>query len=281
VTDPLPIAADLASTGFRDIWSPVTALQKLAQRGVTLSQYWLSNETGIETPDARLIGEVEGRWADEKSRQCYRSLLAYRSSGNLRDLPPTDGIERQYLAADVPLNLGRGITFVDGGAYIGDTLQLLLRHRIETQTVYAFEPDPVNYRKLASYAESLAPMSVISFPCGIGLISGQVRFNASGLASASASADGDTTVQIVSLDQALAGTRIDYLKLDVEGSELDALRGAERLIRASKPRLAISAYHRPDHLWELPKWLLKLNLGYALYLRAHGHQGFDSVVYAV
>ena len=60
--------------------------------------------------------------------------------------------------------------------------------------------------------------------------------------------------------------RIDLLKLDVEGAELRALRGAEQTIRRHVPKLAISVYHRDSDLVEIPAWVADLDLGYELYL---------------
>jgi len=60
--------------------------------------------------------------------------------------------------------------------------------------------------------------------------------------------------------------RLDLIKLDVEGAELKALRGAERTIRRHLPKLAISVYHRESDLVDIPAWVAGLDLGYELYL---------------
>ena len=73
----------------------------------------------------------------------------------------------------------------------------------------------------------------------------------------------------------------NYVKLDVEGNELQALEGLSPLLRRSRPTLAISAYHRPADLWQLPQFVRALDLDYSLHLRQYGHQGYDTVLYAV
>ncbi|MDQ6831002.1 MAG: FkbM family methyltransferase, partial [Gemmatimonadota bacterium] len=62
---------------------------------------------------------------------------------------------------------------------------------------------------------------------------------------------------------------------------LDALAGAEQLIRREKPVLAVSAYHAQDHLWRVPLVMHAMNDGYRLFLRPHNEQGWDLVCYAV
>jgi hypothetical protein len=86
----------------------------------------------------------------------------------------------------------------------------------------------------------------------------------------------------VALDDVLAGWRPTLIKMDIEGSELAALYGARHLIAESRPSLAISVYHKPDHLWRIPLLLASWPElgGYRYYLRSHGFNGFDAVLYA-
>ena len=72
-----------------------------------------------------------------------------------------------------------------------------------------------------------------------------------------------------------------YIKFDVEGAELEALRGTRELIVAAQPLLAVSIYHRPDDLWELPIYLKSLDPNYRLFLRTQGEDGMDVICYAV
>jgi hypothetical protein len=71
------------------------------------------------------------------------------------------------------------------------------------------------------------------------------------------------------------------IKMDIEGSELDALEGAARAISSHAPLLAICLYHCPEHLWALPLWMKRAEPESRLYFRSHALDGFDSVCYAV
>ena len=61
--------------------------------------------------------------------------------------------------------------------------------------------------------------------------------------------------------------RIDYIKLDIEGAELDCLKGAAKSIVRWKPKMAISAYHKPEDIWELANYVNSLRADYEFELR--------------
>jgi hypothetical protein len=95
------------------------------------------------------------------------------------------------------------------------------------------------------------------------------------------SSTGDTTIQCVSLDEVLFGYKPNFIKMDIEGAEHNAILGAKQLICEYKPQLAISVYHRPQDLWQIPMLIKKWDAGYKFYLRVHQYNGFDLVLYAL
>ena len=76
---------------------------------------------------------------------------------------------------------------------------------------------------------------------------------------------------------------VDFIKVDAEGADLDALLGITQLIRRSSPVLAISIYHRPNDITEIPIAISNIldGLDYSYFLRQHMFNSFDSVFYAV
>lgn len=76
-------------------------------------------------------------------------------------------------------------------------------------------------------------------------------------------------------------SRVDYIKMDIEGYELLALEGSSNILRDFKPRLAICAYHKPEDLWEIPILIKKLNPTYKLYFGHHSPIKWESVYYAI
>jgi hypothetical protein len=74
--------------------------------------------------------------------------------------------------------------------------------------------------------------------------------------------------------------KIDFLKMDIEGSELGALHGSEKALRRWRPKLAISLYHRPEDLFTIPLWLDSLDCGYRFFLDHYSIHHEETVLYA-
>lgn len=92
------------------------------------------------------------------------------------------------------------------------------------------------------------------------------------------------TCKTISIDDFVASQnikKIDFIKMDIEGSEINALNGAINTIKTFKPKLAISAYHKEDDLITIPKFINDLGLDYKFYLGHHTIHFWETVLYAV
>lgn len=87
-------------------------------------------------------------------------------------------------------------------------------------------------------------------------------------------------VPVIPLDEAL-GEDGAFIKMDIEGAEKEALEGAERTVIKYRPKLAISVYHKPEDIVEVPEIILSYGLDYQFYLRHYSLAAFDTVLYAV
>ncbi len=95
---------------------------------------------------------------------------------------------------------------------------------------------------------------------------------------------GAPRVSTVSIDDAVStrqAPRVDFIKMDIEGAELPSLKGAERTLRAHRPKLAISLYHQLSDFVTIPRYLESLNLGYSYYLDHHTIYLNETVLFAV
>jgi hypothetical protein len=72
-----------------------------------------------------------------------------------------------------------------------------------------------------------------------------------------------------------------YIKMDIEGAEPDALRGASELLRTHMPVLAVCLYHRSEHLWQVPRYIHETAPGYELFIRRYAEDCWELVCYAV
>ena len=86
-------------------------------------------------------------------------------------------------------------------------------------------------------------------------------------------------VETIALDEAknmLNVQKVDFIKMDIEGSEVKALEGAKSHIINDHPKLLISVYHNHDDLWKIPKMIEEMCSGYKFYLRYYGNNIFPT-----
>jgi FkbM family methyltransferase len=174
--------------------------------------------------------------------------------------------------------------FVDCGAFNGDSLKALAdwtggRFR----KALAFEADPESFASLNRVVECDDRLRgrVRAIQQAVGREKRIVSFAASGLGSSAMSASGTTSVECASLDETLANECPTYIKMDIEGAEMDGLAGAAATLKRHRPTLAICSYHLQDHLWRVPARIIELAPDARLLLRTHCVDGFDLVCYAV
>jgi hypothetical protein len=93
--------------------------------------------------------------------------------------------------------------------------------------------------------------------------------------------DSKNFIEVDTVDNIAAGKPVSYIKLDVEGAELEALKGAEQTIKTFKPILGISIYHKQRDLIDIPMYLKVIVPEYKFYFRVHKKLAIDTVLYAV
>lgn len=170
--------------------------------------------------------------------------------------------------------------FVDVGALDGETTEYFLQH-FENGHAYVFEPNPKQFEitkeRLRTYPQAEL------FPYGAYDKNTTLRFApAEGdEGSAKISKAGDIEIEVRRLDDLLGDRKVTFIKMDIEGSELAALRGAERIIREQRPKLAICVYHKLEDVWEIPSFILRCHPDYKLYLRHYSITHTETVLYAV
>jgi FkbM family methyltransferase len=221
-------------------------------------------------------------WADEYSQLEYLSHLKWRGLGDLGILGPPDAEESYFL--DSLYSIVPGDVFVDCGAYDGDTAKQVLRRTGDRACIFAVEADPANFRHLKEWTGTLDPevgRRITAYPVAVGARRGQLHFNATGDEGACIAEDGDVVVDCIPIDELLGENKPTFIKMDIEGFELEALEGARGVIQKYQPILSICVYHRQSDLWHIPLFIRSLVNDYRLFLRPHDVDGWQLVCYAV
>jgi FkbM family methyltransferase len=273
--DPTPILTLLKEAGFVSIISYFEIHERLGMA----PDFWLGPRLALNERQEEILNGLEF-FEDQVSRQVYHDHLALRLTFD-QGLLASPAIETQYSPTDLP-PLRQPMRLVDGGAYIGDTIDFFLDQGVRMEAVAAFEPDMINFRKLvdASSRYTAEGIETLLYPCGIGGETGMLRFQSGQGAGSQLTKSGDLHVQVMALDDVLPNFKPTLVKLDIEGAEIDALHGARRTIQQDMPDLAVCVYHTSAHLWEIPKLIRELFPTYRLSLRAHRFNGFDIELYA-
>ena len=207
--------------------------------------------------------------ADEESRACFENILLYKLTGRPDYLRKAESDEVEIFSH----LLTRAYTsYMDLGAYNGDTLAYYLGHFPTVTRAYAMEPDARNYRKLTAATENYPAHRIATVQAAAWNKEEELIFTASGNRNSSGAADGTLHgAKVVTVSglrpDAFTDDPIDFIKYDVEGAEAEALLGSQGIIARDGPDLLVSAYHRSEDLFRLPSLLLSLCPEYKLYLR--------------
>lgn len=175
----------------------------------------------------------------------------------------------EYFASDV-FSMGEEEYVVDAGAYTGDSIEKFLKTTNgQFGAIYSFELNSAIFGKLEETADKYDKEKILLFNAGVSDENGEIEFGG-----------GKKTEQIITIDEALKEKKVTFIKMDVETYEIKALKGAEQIITAQKPKLSISAYHYLSDLWEVPGMIKRLVPEYKIYLRHHSPAVWDTDCYA-
>ncbi len=243
--------------------------------------YGLSEKHELYAPDVPVVGKelfdfkfyeqniekikaARELFYDEESKNVYDSIINYRLSGRIEYLSRyTTDISDVMQTVLHPKNY---IYSLDLGAFTGDTAISLLSYAKNIKKIIAVEPDQKNYQKLlknAEYDERIEPHLSAAWNKFETLI-----FSRGGGRAIKKSAEGKTAVVSAAPSESfLEGRMPDFIKIDVEGSEREAIEGCLSSIKTYAPELQIALYHRSRDIFEIPILIYKINPAYKMYLR--------------
>ena len=217
------------------------------------------------------LKEVYDNLADELSKEVFLKIVRFRMLDDSLTIP-TMVQDKQYFEYDTYERRPNEV-FIDCGAFNGISADTFLReNNNQFDGYYGFEPDKVNFAALSDYVQNL-PKEIQSkchiYDSAVYDKTGKVNlYELNGPGSFVADI-GKDSVKTVRIDDVLAAQRATYIKMNIEGSELPALRGGRNTISMWRPRLAVAGYHKTWDLWEVPLEIMKYNSEYKIYLRSY------------
>ena len=195
-----------------------------------------------------------GLFKDAHSRDIYEKNFTAHYNREYDDCIESIG-SVQYFPDDIPIDYYR---VIDCGGYIGDTAELFIEKG--AKAVAVFEPGMKDFMKMSDNLNRFKLPELYLFPLAV---SHQRH-----------------VAESIAIDEVLKNFRPTFIKMDIEGDELNALKGAEDTIKRYRPALAICVYHRINHIWDIPLLLNSWNLGYKFHLKCHNSYTMETVLYA-
>lgn len=189
-----------------------------------------------------------------------------------------------YFDPDI-IKLHDAEVFVDAGALNLETslrfMEECQKNHIHNYKIHAFEPDGASYERCVDMLKTMTDVNIKLHNAGLWSEDTTLYFEEMGNAASRISKEKTgTSIKTVALDSCISGP-VTFIKMDIEGAELEALKGSREIIKRYRPRLAISAYHKKEDLLELPSYIKELVPEYKLYIRHYSNAAVETVLYAV
>lgn len=247
---------------------------------------WLFQDRASRNMDA--LAEVKQRLADSESVLTLETLLTGTVADLFRHYSERVFRHVQYMECG---SFFPGMVIIDGGIQEGFELPYYMAHTAGTAQIVCV--DPSGFERLGPFVAAtvqhfakqftVVPRALwsltgdVALPVLDGIVVGQFKdFNEAGFPEVVLPCD---TIDNIVQQQGL--TAVDLIKLDVEGSEPQVLRGMRETVAKYRPQLAISVYHWPEHMWELPLELMRTLPDYDFYLRHYSFGRWECILYAV
>lgn len=281
------IVDTLVTMGFKNIISlnDIYEIHNAFQLPVELEQsgfqYYLDRQSTIESCYDLL--------EDDESREVFIKIIETHMKRKPVIIPMRPRTE-QYVPKDIRLSRGYS-RYIYCGVSVGEMASVFNHIDELANEMICFEPDPNQYRltkeylkenyfKLAKRVTAL-PNAVYDRTVAKPFTWSDTSFGSRILDSHEIPPGSNKSyVQCVTIDDILHGFCPTFISMDIEGAELNALKGAENVIKENIPDLGICVYHSPNHIWEIPHYLDNLGLGYKFYLRNYTSLTGETVLYA-
>lgn len=249
----------------------------------TFPEYW-----GRINPDEGILELIEDRMHQLKVHWedfcwLYKELGDYRSKkvlyGILRCWITFEfDIKNEIRENNFPdyydydlISCSRDEVFVDLGAYTGDSATAFIDSYGHYKRIYCYEITPATVDELRENLKNHEQVEIRN--AGVGKEKGVMYLDEPDQVDSAHRLNQNSgyEIEVVTLDEDIE-EKVTFIKMDIEGAELDAIEGAQRHIREEHPKMAVCTYHNNSHIWEIPRKLKEYNPDYRLYMRHNGEQ---------
>lgn len=216
--------------------------------------------------------QLVGLGADQKSFIAYKEWF------------PFSMVKEQYFDPDI-IKLQENEVFVDAGVMdLGTSLRFIGRckkENIQNFKIHAFEPEKAAYQKCIDMQKKMPEVNLHLHRVGLWSEDTMLHFSEEeNGASKITGAETGTFIHVVPLDRCVSD-KVTFIKMDIEGAELEALKGSREIIHKHRPRLAVCIYHKKEDLVDIPMYIKELVPEYKLYVRHYSNRATETVLYAV
>lgn len=270
--------------GFKYIYSPYF-LYLVKPLIFSIPYYHKMFDSLFIKKNQQKIKSAYALFSDTQSKKLFRNIINYRLTADYQYLL-RDRSTYQLFGEQEILNLNTAEIFLDCGAYDGDTIKMFIDTvKGKYKHIYGFEPDKKNYYLMTK--QFIKNINIDLINKAIYSKNDFLFFEASGkydskIAEVNNDIGNNLKIHSISIDDYFKNKTVPTLiKMDIEGAEIEALKGAKNTILKHKPKLAISIYHKYDDLWKIILLIHSLNSNYKFYLRHFSIEMDDLVIYAV
>ncbi|MBL0707873.1 MAG: FkbM family methyltransferase [Sulfurimonas sp.] len=213
---------------------------------------------------------------DEKSKEVFTKVINFKISFDLNFMKGfTNNHDGQYFDKEIVPYI-KNIDFLDGGAYVGDTIPQIIKNFPDFNSIYAIEPNNLHINIAKREFGDVKNIEFIN--CGLGV---KKQKASSGKVLGQNNCEHDYKAQEIDAIDNIIKEKVDFIKLDIEGAEQDALNGASKTIKKYKPILAVCIYHKAQDWYKIPEIVLCIDGEYKIYLRHYMEGIFESVLYFI
>ena len=215
--------------------------------------------------------------ADMESKSVFEKVLNFKITFDYKFMEGfTNDHEGQYFDKEFIPKI-KNISFVDGGGYVGDTATQIIKNYPDFKKIYLIEPIAENIRIAKRELNNYENIEFLTL--GVSNKKETLFFNEEKSFS-TIYGKGTQSVEVDAIDNVIK-TKVDFIKLDIEGAEQDAIDGAKKTIQKHKPILAICVYHKAEDWYKIPQKVLSMQSDYKIYLRHYMEGVFETVMYFI